>query len=397
MTLKIVFRLILIIGISAALGYAGFKWLNSTSYVRKYTSKMFETKPEPCVIEDVNYAYYDGSDPLWKENNKFGLYIYAESGDYFEFAQNLVNSNGGEWGYVLIPYNVKDRDLAKWTKVFEKLANKKLIPIIQLHDVDPEKYKEQTRKAADFLDNFLWPIRYRYISVYNEPNDSKFWYGRVDPAEYATILNYTIDTFKQVNSDYFMLNAGFNSSAASNGAHLDSLVYMKLMNDEVPGIFEKLDGWASHSYPQPNFSASPYNYGRWSIRAYESELSYLKNSLGVSKDLPVFITETGWAHAEGKDFESSYLSQDQVAENFKIAYQEVWLKDDRVRAVTPFTIKYDPPFDHFSWLTKDKVPYPQYDAIKKLSKIKGDPPILKTKTVKISKCPADSAPATEIK
>jgi len=54
---------------------------------------------EPCtVVQNIQYVYYTGNDPLWKENNKFGLYIYAENKSFFEIAQNLVNSNGGEWG-----------------------------------------------------------------------------------------------------------------------------------------------------------------------------------------------------------------------------------------------------------------------------------------------------------
>jgi len=172
---------------------------------------------EPCtVVQNIQYVYYTGSDPLWKENNKFGLYIYAEDKDFFEIAQNLVNSNGGEWGYVLIPYNVKDYDEGKWGRVFDQLIEKKMIPIIQLWNVDIADYQEQTRKAAEFLNTFIWPIKYRYISVYNEPNDSEFWNGRADPYEYAEVLDYTIRVFKEVNPDFYMLNGAFNVSASAN-------------------------------------------------------------------------------------------------------------------------------------------------------------------------------------
>ena len=162
---------------------------------------------------------------------------------------------------------------------------------------------------------------------------------------------------------------------------------MKKMNEAVPGIFDKLDGWASHPYPQPNFSGKPTDTGRWSIRAYEDELEYLKNELGVKKDLPVFITETGWAHAEGEKYNGSYKPVETVAQYFKTAYEEVWLKDDRVRAVMPFTIRYDPPFDHFSWINKDKVPYLHYETLKKIEKVEGKPPVLMTDDVDIYNCP----------
>jgi len=342
---------------------------------------------EPCaVVQNIRYVYYTDADPLWKENNKFGLYIYAEDKDFFEIAQNLVNSNGGEWGYVLIPYNVKDYDKGKWGRVFDQLISKKLIPVIQLWNVDIEHYQKQTKKAAEFLNTFVWPIKYRYISVYNEPNDDKFWNGDADPSEYAEVLDYTIKTFKNVNPNFYMLNGAFNVSAPNSNESLDSFEFMRKMNEKVPGIFEKLDGWASHPYPQPNFSGSPYDTGRWSIRAYEEELKFLKDELKLNKDLPVFITETGWAHAEGESYNSSYLPVEKVAENFKIAFEDVWLKDDRVRAVMPFTIRYDPPYDHFSWVNKDKVPYLHYETVKKIKKIEGKPPALSSGDMNIYNC-----------
>jgi hypothetical protein len=335
------------------------------------------TISKKCISNtNISYSYYKETDKLWEKNNKFGLYIYAEEPDMFELAQKLVNSNGGEWGYVLIPYNVKDLDYGKWSRVFEQLRSKKLIPIIQLWDVNISDYKKQTQKAADFLNGFLWPIKYKYISVYNETNDSKFWYGNADPEEYAKILDYTIKTFKKENEDFFMINGAFNITTSSDDLRMDAFEYMKKMNEKVPGIFGKLDGWASHPYPQPNFAGDPNTVGRWGIRAYEEELKFLKDKLGVKNDLPVFITETGWAHAEGANYNPSYLPVKTVAENLKIAYEDYWLKDDRVRAVTPFTIRYDPPFDHFSWVNQDNVPYLHYEVIKSLKKVKGEPPYL---------------------
>jgi hypothetical protein len=338
-------------------------------------SFVLKEDPKDCNTSDnIEYFYYEDIPSDQVKNNKFGLYVYAEQKEFFELAQNLVNSSGGDWGYVLIPYNVAtDRDYDKWRGVFDRLYNKHLIPIIQLWAVDPSNYKDQTKEAAKFLDRFIWPIKERYISVYNEPNDSKFWYGRVDPFEYARILNYTVDTFKEQNTSFFMINGALNTSAPTDSNHMDAFKYMYYMNQEVMGIFNKLDGWASHSYPQPNFSGDPNDFGRWSIRAYEDELEFLKNKFGVTKELPVFITETGWAHAEGELYNASYLPVNTVAKYFKKAYEDVWLKDVRVRAVTPFTIWYDPPFDHFSWVNKDNVPYKHYEVIKRMRKVKGTP------------------------
>jgi hypothetical protein len=255
-----------------------------------------------------------------------------------------------------------------------------------LWKLDREDYKEQTKEVAEFLNRFIWPIRPRYISVYNEPNDADFWYGEVDPEEYARILDYTIAAFKEVSEDYFMLNGAFNISAATTNSTLDAFEYMKRMDAEIAGIFAQLDGWASHSYPQPNFSGSPEHEGRWSIKAYEKELEFLKNELDVNKELPVFITETGWAHAEGEIYNSSYFPVETIAEYMVNAYEKVWLKDDRVRAVTPFTVRYNPPYDHFSWVNKDKVPYLHYAKVRELEKEKGEPPALLPANISFGDC-----------
>jgi hypothetical protein len=389
------FSLVLLVS-TGILFYRDFIRKNETDVNenRDFVTRTFVFEPdeewvddELCTtIQNIEYVYYSHSDPLWEPNNKFGLYIYAEEKDFFEIAQKLVNSNGGEWGYVLIPFNVRDHDEKKWARVFDQLINKRLIPVIQLWNVDVADYQGETREAAEFLNKFVWPIKFRYISVYNEPNDNKFWYNRADAAEYARILDYTVRIFKEVNQDFYMLNAAFNVSASSDGESTDSFLFMKKMDEAVPGIFERIDGWASHPYPQPNFSGSPYDEGRWSIRAYEDELNFLREELGVEKDLPVFITETGWAHAEGVMYNSSYLPVTKIAEYFEIAFEEVWLKDDRVRAVMPFTIRYDPPFDHFSWVNSDKVPYYHYDVVKKLEKVEGEPPIISTGNVDIYNC-----------
>ncbi|HLB51461.1 hypothetical protein A3F07_02835 [candidate division WWE3 bacterium RIFCSPHIGHO2_12_FULL_38_15] len=326
----------------------------------------------------IEYFYYSKPPDSEKRNNKFGIYIYAEVGEYFELAQNLVNSNGGDWGYVLIPFNIKDKSYDKWLNVFSKLSEKHLIPIIQLHTVNTDDYKENTYEAAEFLNKFVWPIKQRYISVYNEPNDAAFWFGKVDPKEYSEVLNYTIKAFKKENSDFFMLNGAFNISAGNTSTTMDAVDFMLKMEDKVDGIFNKLDGWASHSYPQPNFSGNPDAEGRFSIRAYKYELDTLKRIFGINKDMPVFITETGWAHSEGDVYNPSYLSSGKVAENIKIAYEKYWLKDDRVVAVTPFTIWYRAPYDHFSWVREDFVPYASFNAIKSLKKKAGNPEKLET-------------------
>ncbi|TXI31248.1 MAG: hypothetical protein E6Q58_05380 [Niabella sp.] len=335
---------------------------------------------EDLIVEHINKP--SDSDNIQKnigyQNNKFGLYVYAEVSDYIDKADELANSNGGEWGYVLIPYNVKDRNLDRWSHVFELLYEKKLIPIIQLWDLDIDDEEEELKQikgSAKFLNSLKWPITKKYISAYNEVNDAKFWKGKIDPEGYATVLNTTIEEFKKLDKDFFIMNGAFNASARTGGDYLDARTFMRRMHKQMPGIFTRLDGWASHPYPQPNFTGSPKATGRDSIRAYEWELEILKEDFDVNTDrLPVFITETGWPHKEGENDNRSYLDKYKTADYIKEAFENVWLKDDRIVAVTPFTVRYDEPFDHFSWITKEGNNYPQFDAVKSIKKVKGNPP-----------------------
>ncbi|PIR43074.1 hypothetical protein COV24_04560 [candidate division WWE3 bacterium CG10_big_fil_rev_8_21_14_0_10_32_10] len=321
------------------------------------------------------------------QNNKFGLYIYRVD-DFARIASELVNSNGGDWGYVLVPYNVRDYDTTKWNSFFDVLNEYHLIPIIQLWDVskDPNDAIKETKRAAEYLNSLNWPIKNRYISVYNEVNDERFWKNGIDPEGYAILLNETIDIFKSYNDSFFILNGAFNASAKTGIGYLDEEVYLKRMNNQINGIFAKLDGWASHPYPHINgYLGTPEDTGRTSIRAYEWELSILEKNFNV-KNLPVFITETGWPHAEGERYNAIYISQDKAAEYIKSAFENIWLKDTRVVAVTPFTIKYDPPFDYFSWIKKDGTYYKQFYTIKDIPKEKGMPPLVGTYDPLKKKC-----------
>jgi hypothetical protein len=395
MTKKRLVPLLLLL-ISLAFGYLYFSYIQV--YQPEFNGSLYKTTPDAthfsffskstkeflgCNLEDeISYLTYESKSPESVKNNKFGLYIYAENAKYTRLADELVNSNGGDWGYVLIPFNIRDRDDGKWGRVFSDLHKRHLIPVVQLYDIKLNTYEKDTVDAAKFLNSFLWPVRERYISVYNEPNDAKFWLGYVSAQEYAQVLDYTITVFKKQNKSFYMLNGALNASAPDNLSigYKSPQNFLSEMHKAKPGIFEKLDGWASHSYPQPNFSGSPYSEGLWSIRAYDRELAYLK-SIGVKKDFDVFITETGWAHAEGDNYNSSYYTSEQIGDFLEIAFEEVWLQDDRVKAVMPFTIYFKPPFDHFSWVNEDYVPYAQFQILKKIKKTAGTPYVLKNSVV----------------
>ena len=303
-------------------------------------------------------------------NNKFGVHILftTELSD----AARLVNSSGGDWGYITIPIQAGDKDLDKWQKFMNEAKERHIIPIIRLAS---ENYYFDTRvwrkpayddllDFANFLNSLNWPIKNRYIVIFNEVNRGDEWEGVPNPSEYAKILSYAFDVFKQRSEDFFIISAGLDNAAANvPGKSQNQYDFMVEMNNEIPGIFGKIDGLASHSYPNPAFSTAPWIVTNKSISSFkfEQELSYELSG----KKLPVFITETGWSKDK--------LPENQIASYFNYAFGSLW-NDESVIAVTPFLLHAGaPPFSQFSLLDGGGDYNEISKMLQKIPKIKGKP------------------------
>ncbi len=321
------------------------------------------------------FAIYD---PLSVPNNKFGIHIIQATPDESSPAATLVNT-GGDWGYITFLIQSNDRNESKWQEFFNDLRRRHLIPIVRLatkplnaHWEVP--YEKEYEAWANFLDSLNWPVKNRYVIIYNEPNHGKEWGNFVDAKKYAKVLDQTITALKLKNRDFFVLNSGFDASAPPKPPQYeDQVIFMKQMEEAVPGIFNKLDGWVSHSYPNPGFVGSPNASGRGTVRTYVWELQLLKQ-FGVTKNLPVFITETGWKHSEGVIHNSFLPSPETLSNYFTLAFNNAW-NNSRIVAVTPFLLSYqDTPFDHFSFKKYNLNEFhPHYQIISKLPKISGKP------------------------
>lgn len=309
-------------------------------------------------------------DPTIISNNIYGISIVNHSD--LEDASNLVNTNGGDWGYVTIVITEENRNKEIWQKFLDDCRRLHLIPIIRVassfKDGSWQIPKiENIDSWVNFFNSLNWVIENRYIVIGNEPNHAKEWGGQINPSEYAIYLKTFAERLHNANKDYFVLNAGFDQDAPNSEGTLrdkntmDEKKYIDLMVKEVPDVFNFIDGLASHSYPNPAFSGSKNGNGRRSIKGYEWELGLIK------RDIPVFITETGWIRQTAKD-------QQQTADKLKYAYENVWMNDKKVVAVTPFVLNYqDKPFYEFSWKNKDGSYFPIYSEIQNTQKNKGEP------------------------
>lgn len=319
------------------------------------------------------FAIYD---PLSVPNNKYGIHT-VEAMDIPDIPA-LVNSAGGDWGYVTIVIGETDRNPDKWQRVFDQMRKLHLIPIIRLathiegsawSKPKPDSFHEW----VDFLNKLTWVIKNRYVILFNEPNHANEWGGTINPEEYAQRFVDLATQLKVASTDFFILPAGLDASAANDTEAMDEASFLRRMIVAKPEIGLLIDGWTSHSYPNPGFSGSPYAFGRGTLRTFDWEISFLQ-SIGITKPLPVFITETGWTHSEGKTTNFSLLTPERVADNIKIAASSVWT-DPRIAAITPFVFNYQGlPFDHFSWKKLGGTDfYAHYDAYKSLPKQKGKP------------------------
>ncbi len=317
-------------------------------------------------------------------NNKFGIHLAQPSDEDIDRAEELVNSQGGSWGYVTLVIHEDDRKIDKWQPIFDKLRERRLIPIIRLATKPNGGFWERPHSgdAEDwvvFLNELNWVVKNRYIILFNEPNHASEWGGKVDPQHFAQINEEFARKLKEAHPDYFVMMGGVDLAAPSaRPSYEDAAVFLRETINEI-GIDDfntYFDGLASHSYPNPGFIGSPLATGRTSVRGYDWELSLLQ-AMGI-KELPVFITETGW--------NGDALPRSQIAENFRYAYQNIWLPDKRVVAVTPFVLNYQgEPFLKFSWVQLNNIGvYPEYEAVQGMTKESGRPEIEEKGTIEFS-------------
>ena len=307
-------------------------------------------------------------DPTTVPNNIYGMGIINHSD--LEDVGNLVNVNGGDWGYVTVVITEKDRDIKDWQKFLDDCRRYHLIPIVRVAtNFEKGSWKipeiEKIDSWINFFNSLNWVTENRYIVIGNEPNHSKEWGGKIDPEGYALYLKTFSERLKNINQNYFVLNAGFDQSASNSRITMDEQKYIFAMQKAVPDVFAFIDGWSSHSYPNPRFSGSEKASGRKTIRGYEWEMELIK-SFGLNKDLPIFITETGWIR--------TINNEELIAKKLRYAYEEVWFKNKQIVVVTPFILNYqNEPFYEFSWKNKDGSFFKIFNEIQDIQKLKGQP------------------------
>lgn len=318
------------------------------------------------MLTSQTYAFYD---PRTLPNNKAGVHILnpAEIDD----ASRLVNSHGGDWGYVTIPIQPADRNKDKWQTFMHQAKELHVIPIIRITTIPNGGTWEKGNDTdlvdfANFLNELDWPVQNRYIVLFNEVNRDLEWGGAVNPEKYASIVKNAYTIFKERSVDFFILGPSLDSALPNSASSLSAQNYLSRMATADPLVWTYFDGWSSHSYPNPGFVASPQKTGLQSIVGYKSELAYLKLA-----PKPVFITETGWDQTKIKD---SLLA------GYWSAAWTTWLNDKNLVAITPFVLQGGAQFAPLSLYKTNGDYSASGQSIYKLPKIAGAPNLVVTAT-----------------
>ncbi len=337
--------------------------------------------------------------------NRFGIGLVGPGNvTQWDLTANLV----GTGGYIKLIFPGIDLNLTQvpqdWVNAVAECYNRDLIPVIRM---GPPWGNRKIREQADdpSATSFLnlaskyamvvrslplrpgWPL---YVEVHNEPNLCYEWDcspGHVPndrltyqqmAAEYAAFLRDVADALHAIgDSRIKVLNgalapggAGWCACGSDDwGDPLLGTHFLTAMAAAVPDIWDRLDGFATHSYPSTQEGSGfwrPYDQCMPGLLYFEHELQT------IGRNLPVFITETGWPVTHDA-CGGQCGTREQVADWTVQAYRDPWLSHPSIRAVMPFMLQ-DPNWDAFAWVAPDGSHYPVYDAVRAFRCSLGVPP-----------------------
>ncbi len=318
--------------------------------------------------------------------NRYGIgYVSEGSAADHDLTTKLV----GPGGYVTVIFaDIKPGRTtadASWKASIQAAYDRDLIPVIRMAPPwgdrrvrnmgeSPTSYQALAQVYRDVIADLPkragWPM---YVEAHNEPNlcyewacDSGSLSDQQMASEYAHMLSDVADAVHSIGDPRIrVLNGALAPGGVSSCdcATQDgppgtlSTTFLGYMQSAVPGVFDKIDAFASHSYP-----ASGEGYGFFApyAQAMPGLVFFKKELAAIGKPgMKVILTETGWTTQS----DAGTWSRDQVADWTVQAYQNVWLTEPNILGVTPFILR-DASWDAFAWTQTDGTPYPVYTKVR---------------------------------
>jgi hypothetical protein len=319
-------------------------------------------------------------------NNIVGLNVARlHQPNYIWATSDVVNANGGDWGYITVVWTIEDREarMAEYNlqlfldrcfefhvqpivRVGTKFAAKKepVVPGQPAPKPNPQGAEgswvrpdwDEPLKWRTFFETARWPTRHAWVVVGNEPNLGREWGGAVDPVSYARYLDHFLDVFEEAPRFDVVSGALDISNSTVMPVMQDALEFLDGMGEAVPRIFERLPAWASNPYKVVSAGRGV----RYTHRAYEAEFDR------IGREMPVLITEAG--HLETGD-------EQEIARFYEEAFR-AWMADPKVVAATP--LFWHPDRNDFWMFELDKRgafvhKSPTYELLRRLPRVAGSP------------------------
>jgi hypothetical protein len=321
--------------------------------------------------------------------NRYGMgYVNEGSAADHELTAKLTGPGG--WVTVIFADIEPGRTGAEpsWKSSISEAYARDLVPVIRMAPPwgdrrvrnmgeSPTSYKALAQVyaavIADLPKRDQWPI---YVQVHNEPNLCYEWAcdgpgtlsAQQIAGEYAHMLRDVATALHALGDSRIKV---LNGALAPGGVDWCECgtenfapgtlasTFLGYMAQAVPGVFDQIDAFASHSYPAKGEGWGffpPYAEAMTGLLYFEKELAAIGKP-----DLKVLVTETGWTIQH-----EAYLhTRDQVADWTVLAYQNVWLTHSSVLGITPFILR-DGNWNDFAWVEMSGSPYPVYTKARAL-------------------------------
>lgn len=323
--------------------------------------------------------------------NRYGIGLVSQ-GDATDVDLAAKLAGPGGWFLVIFADVTPSRTSAdpSWKASVQAAYAKDLIPVIRMAPPwgdrrvrnmgeSPTAYQKlaQAYKAViqDLPKRADWPL---YVEVHNEPNLCDEWQcdasagtltDKTMASEYAHLLRDVADALHSIGDPRIKvangaLAPGGAATCQCGGSGFTagtlSTTFLGYMNQAVPGVFDKIDVFATHSYPAKGegwgFFVS-YSEAMTGLKYFEKELAAIGKP-----SLKVVITETGWpTNGDGQTW-----SRDQVGDFTVQAAQNFWNTHPNIAGVTPFILRDAGTWDKFAWTQPSGAPYPVYTKVRAL-------------------------------
>jgi hypothetical protein len=317
-------------------------------------------------------------------NNIVGLNVARlHQPNYIWATSDVVNANGGDWGYITVVWTIQDREdrmgeynlqlfldrcyefhVQPIVRVATKFEAKREPTVPGQPAIKPNQQGaegswtrpdwDQPLKWREFFERGKWPTRHAWIVIGNEPNLGREWGGAVDAAGYARYLDHVLDVFADAPRFDVVSGALDISNTTAMPVMQDALEFLDEMAATVPGLFARLPAWASNPYHVPNLGPGV----RYTHLAYEAELDR------IGREMPVLITEAG--NLQTGD-------EQEIARFYAQAFRD-WMADPKVVAATP--LFWHPDRNDFWMFELDKrgafvSTSPTFELLRRLPRIAG--------------------------